>query len=488
MHPTDAMFYWAKFYPRRLAILLPYMAITYQAMAEAIAAASERIERLELNRSESVAVAIDDPAKLIAVCHALVRNGIACAPILQTMVPHLRSHNINTLIFSGVSDVIVDGRNIRFDDFWLRPSGASRPAATTTPSDSSRYGALIFFTSGTTGVPKKVIMSSRAFIERVNILPHTGEAAHSRTLISPGLASVFGFNRAATVLYAGKTLCFAYGPEAQLRFIVTFGIDVIVASVQQILDILAVLEKGAKYRSESLKEVWISGGYASDDVIRRIQSKLCRNVLNVYGSSESGFAAAARYDMISHVPQAVGFVRPDMQIEIVDVAGNPLPAGEEGLVRGHSSFIAEVFAAHDPDRAAEARDAWWYPGDLGRLTEDGILCISGRTDEVINMGGVKVVASLLDERVRGYPGVKDAGTCGVLGQSGMDEVWVGIVTDADIDMTDLKRSIEESQSEAIKIGEIFVVEHIPRNDLGKLQRHELKALLLGIKSRALSDA
>src|SRR5579862_7967920 len=147
MHPTDAMFYWAKIYPQRLAILLPTMAITYQAMAEAIAAASERIERLELNRSEPVAVAIDDPAKLIAVCHALVRNGIACAPILRTMLPHLQSHNINTLIFSGVSDIIIGGRNIRFDDSWLQPGSTARPAAVTTPNDSSRYGALIFFTS-----------------------------------------------------------------------------------------------------------------------------------------------------------------------------------------------------------------------------------------------------------------------------------------------------------------------------------------------------
>jgi acyl-coenzyme A synthetase/AMP-(fatty) acid ligase len=479
MHPADAMLYWAKHYPQRLAVMLPYMAITYQAMAEAIEAASERIERFEFDRSEPVAVAIDDPAKLIAVCHALVRNGIGCAPVVQSMLPHLQSHNINTLIFSGESNVIVGGRNIRFDDSWLRNGGASTTARKAIQNDPSRYGDLIFFTSGTTGVPKKVIMSSPAFIERVNILPLTGEA---------GLASVFGFNRAATVLYAGKTVCFAYGPEAQLRFINTFGIDVIVASVQQILDILGVLEKGAKYRSESLKEVWISGGYASDEVIQRVRSSLCRNVLNVYGSSESGFVASARYDMISHIPQAVGFVRPDMRIDIVDVTGNPVPAGEEGLVRGQSRFIAEVFAAHHHEKAAEATDAWWYPGDLGRLTEDGILCISGRTDEVINMGGVKVAASLLDERVRRYPGIEDAGTCSVLGQSGMDEVWIGVVANATIDLADLKSSLEQSQVDTIKVGEIFVVEQIPRNDLGKLQRHELKALLLGIKNRALSKA
>lgn len=488
MHPADAMLYWAKLFPQRLAVMLPNMAITYQAMAQAIEAVSERIQRLQLDPSEPFAVFIDDPAKLIAVCFALVRNGISCAPAPHATIAQLKANTINSLIFSGPRDALADGQNIRFDDSWLRPSRMANTSPDAAAKDSAAYGDLIFFTSGTTGVPKKVIMSSRAFIERVNILTVTGEAAHQRVLMLPGLGSVFGFNRAAAVHYAGKTVCFAYGPETQLRFIDAFEVDVIVASVQQILDILAVLKPGFGSRSGSLKEVWISGGYASGELVRRIQTGLCRNVINVYGSSESGLAAAARYDLIAHVPQAVGFVRPDMQIEIVDVAGNPVPAGQEGLVRGRSRFIAEVFAAHEPEKVAEAADAWWYPGDLGRLTEDGILCISGRTDEVINMGGVKVAASLLDERVRAYPGVKDAGTCAVLGPSGMDEVWIGVVSDVPVDFADLKNRIEESQTDAIKVGEIFAVEQIPRNDLGKLQRHELKALLLGIKSRALAEA
>jgi len=484
MHPADAMLYWAKLYPQRLAVLMPHMAITYRAMADAIEGASERVARLNLDRGEPLAVFVDDPAKLIAVCFALVRTGISCAPAPQTSLAQLKAHNINCLIFSSPNDVMADGRNIRFEDSWLRPSrNAGSPAL-----DVADYGDLIFFTSGSTGVPKKVIMSSAAFIERVNILTVTGEAAHKRVLMLPGLGSVFGFNRAATVHYAGKTVCFAFGPEAQLRCINAFGIDVIVASVQQIEDILALLETGNKYRCESLKEVWVSGGYASNELVRRVQSLLCRNVINVYGSSESGFAAAARYDMIAHVPHAVGFVRPDMEIEIVDVAGNAVPAGQQGLVRGRSRFIAEVFAAHEPDNASAAADAWWYPGDLGSLTEDGILCISGRTDDVINMGGVKVAASLLDERVRSFPGVEDAGTCSVTGVSGMDEVWIGIVGGEALDTAEVKRLLEQSQSDAVKVGEVFIVEHIPRSDNGKLQRHELKALLLGIKSRALAGA
>jgi acyl-coenzyme A synthetase/AMP-(fatty) acid ligase len=485
MHPIDAIYFWAKVYPQRLAVVHPHMTISYRALTDATDAASERIAREGFAPRQPVAVAIGDPTKFLAVCFALLRNGIACAPVSLGTLAHLPANGINTLIHAGPADLLPGGCNVRFDDSWVLPPNpsAAKPALRTA---AGPYGDLIFFTSGTTGAPKKVIMSAEAFVERVSGLTANGEATYNRILVLPGLGSVFGFNRAVPLLCAGKTLCFALGPEAQLRFINTFGVEVVIASIQQAADLITFLESGARFRSDSLKEVWISGGIASDELIRKIQLRLCRNVVIVYGSSESGFVAAARYDVIAHVPQAVGFVRPDMRVEIVDATNTPLPPGEEGLVRGQSKFIEKIFAANHPERASEAADAWWYPGDLGRLTADGILSISGRSDEVINMGGVKVAAHLLDEDVLRFPGVKDAGTCAVQGTSGMEECWIGIVPAGDIDPAALKHALELSRPDPIKIGEIFLVERIPRNQLGKLQRNELKALLLGIKSRSLA--
>ena len=483
MHPVDAIFYWAKHHPHRLAVVLPSMAITYQAMAEAIDAVCERIERTEFDRRRPVAVAIGDPGKLLVICFALLRQGITCAPVSATAVKYLAANGIEVLVGSGEIE-IEDGRNIRFDDSWL-----SKTALASSPkperSEPAAYGDLIFFTSGTTGTPKKIIMSSDALIDRANLVTVTGEAIHNRILILPGLGSGFGFNRAVPVLYAGKTACFAYGAHTQLRFINTFDVDVIVASVQQASDLVEVVEQGPKYRSESLKEVWISGGFASPSLVRRIQTSLCRTVRIVYGSSESGFIASASYDLISHLPQAVGFVVPGTQIEIVDSDGLRIPTGEEGIVRGRSDYIAKIFAANHPDESEVAGEAWWYPGDRGRLTPDGVLCITGRIDDVINVGGVKIAASLLDEVACSHPGVSDAAVCTVANSSGIEEIWIGIVAAGQIDSAGLRQSLEEAQGDRIRVGEIIHVERIPRNDLGKLQRHELRTLLLQAKSRSV---
>ena len=202
MHPTDAVLHWAKHRPRHLAVMLPYMAITYQALAEAIEAVSERIGRFGFDKGEPVAVAVDDPGKLLAVCLALLHKGVTCAPVSTSALSYLRSNNINTLISSGQAS-IEGGRNIRFDDSWLLRGNTSFSAIVSN-KNSSGYGDLIFFTSGTTGAPKKIVVSSDALIERVGLVTMTEEAVYSRVLVLPGLGSGFGFNGAVPLLIRGK--------------------------------------------------------------------------------------------------------------------------------------------------------------------------------------------------------------------------------------------------------------------------------------------
>jgi hypothetical protein len=68
----------------------------------------------------------------------------------------------------------------------------------------------------------------------------------------------------------------------------------------------------------------------------------------------------------------------------------------------------------------------------------------------------------------------------------MEECWIGIVAEGSIDLAELRNALELSQTDPLKIGEILLLEQIPRNHLGKLQRNELKALLLARKAKSLT--
>ena len=115
----------------------------------------------------------------------------------------------------------------------------------------------------------------------------------------------------------------------------------------------------------------------SPDAARQIKTNLCRNIIVMYSSTEAELTATAPYDMIADVPGAVGFLSPEVEVEVVDDAGTVLPAGSEGVIRLRTpQYVANVGQPETGDR--DESGTWFYPGDIGRVTEERILCLTGR--------------------------------------------------------------------------------------------------------------
>src|SRR5262249_36721249 len=156
---------------------------------------------------------------------------------------------------------------------------------------------------------------------------------------------------------------------------------------------------------------------------------------------------------------------------------------QEGLIRYRTPFFVKNRAANEPHGPGGAVGQWYYPGDIGYVTASGVLCIRGRGDDVINCGGLKVSAGSLDEVLLKCSGVRDAAVCGVKGQSGMEELWIGIVPTAGFAVAQLQRELEQDAKfgEILKVvgAEVVAIDQIPRNQLGKIQRAELREKLRG---------
>jgi acyl-coenzyme A synthetase/AMP-(fatty) acid ligase len=424
---------------------------------------------------------IEHPAKQLAVCFALLRSGYDAAPIYAGLLPHLRGTGIQNLIYEAEGHVLSGGRNIRFDSSWLP---GSRPVSPRTAS--GKRANLIFFTSGSTGLPKRVVQTEGATLARLANSPLTGIPSYSRVMILPGLSSSYGFCRVCEVLREGRTACFSLSDESRLVLISTYGVEHLVASPQQALGLADLCDANPGYQLDSLDSIWISGAFASRDAIKRIQSTLCRNVVIAYGATETGLVAVAPFDMIADIPDAVGFVSPWTELEIVDDAGRAVPAGTEGLIRYRTPFFIASYAANHPGEPDGSRDVWHYPGDLGAVTANGVLCVRGRGDDVINCGGMKVSAVSLDEVVLRCSGVKDGAVCGIKGTSGLEELWIGVVPGPRFELATFQRELEQDQrfKELLQgVGaEVVAVDAIPRSQLGKIQRHELREKLLKLQT------
>jgi acyl-coenzyme A synthetase/AMP-(fatty) acid ligase len=258
-----------------------------------------------------------------------------------------------------------------------------------------------------------------------------------------------------------------------------------VASPQQVLALADRLAANPGYQLESLHTVWISGAMASRDAIKRIQSILCRNVVVAYGSTEGSLVAIAPYDMVSDIPDAVGFLFPSVEMEIVDETGRVLPAGSEGFLRYRTPFFIKNFAVNNAGGPPDGSKAWCYPGDLGTVTANGVLCVRGRGDDIINCGGFKISAVSIEEAALGCTGVKDAGVCGIRGDGGADEVWIGLVTAPGFQLSEFQRSLQQHpRINELLLGagaEVVAVDAIPRNQLGKIERGQLREKMRGAR-------
>ena len=481
MHVVDMIYYWARAVPHRPAIVQSDMVTTFQGLAHGIESIAERIARLNLSKNEPVAVSIANPSFMLATIFALMRAGYSVAPVSVQLYPHLSGAGIRNLIYDTQGQMMSGGRNIRFDMSWL-PDPKQETVKLIYERRSSEEINCVFFTSGTTGLPKKVVQPLAA-LDRLLQYPFTcASGNHQKILVMPSLASTFGFNRICEILHVGKTACFTIGTEAALSLIDLFTVEVVVASAVQACSLAEARSRNPGYRLNSLKLVIIGGGKIETAAVASVSAALCRNVLSQYGSTEAGVVALAPFSAIAHILGAIGFVLPWTKLEIVDEAGSVVQNGSAGLIRYRTPQLIENIKAAGSELVPGVKDGWFYPGDIGSVTSDGVLCLAGRSSDVINRGGVKVSGMRIEEAVRSLPEITDAAACGVTGPSGLEEIWLAVVARGPIDAEQIKRYLTKCDDIGIAPDEIFELDELPRGELGKVQKSRLKELLLGRKS------
>lgn len=190
-----------------------------------------------------------------------------------------------------------------------------------------------------------------------------------------------------------------------------------------------------------------------------------------YGSSETG-VTNVRFGFDEDRPTNVGPTVQGAELEIVNESFEAVPAGIVGQVRCRTgSMVAGYYKTDSPS----FRGGWFFPGDLGFLDSDGNLHLSGRTSERLNLSGIKIDPLTLDSKLKDLPGVEDVGSFQFVAPNGKDVLGIALVTNAqgkaqEVLIESIKRTIE------LRGGlEVFVVETIPRNAMGKVDRLKLSA-------------
>jgi acyl-CoA synthetase (AMP-forming)/AMP-acid ligase II len=240
-----------------------------------------------------------------------------------------------------------------------------------------------------------------------------------------------------------------------------------------------------------LRIVWHMGSVPSRECIEHTARALPgAAVLNLYSLTEScaGIVTTHRADAIEK-PGATGRPVPPARIRVVDKAEKPVAEQEIGEVQFDSPFIFDGYDENpEATAAAFTDDGWFRSGDGGWLDRDGVLWITGRLGDVIIRGGLNIDPRGVEERMLTFAGVRDAVLAAVPHRVLGSDVVGLIDADPALDAEALRMHCLERlpHNEVPRL--IFVVDEIPRNDFGKLDRRRAQDIALAMQQPRQPDA
>ena len=383
--------------------------------------------------------------------------------------------------------VVLDDDGTPWPD-WAEPWSvltSGSPDEPACPRPAPDAPAMLMYTSGTTGRPKGALWN------HANTLWFTAIQAMQWHLDEDCVAMTTGPMYHVGAVEDLTSAALAVGGHAVVLKSGGFSIRRVLEIIQQrqVTDLflfpfmiyeLAQLDadEAARYDMGSVRRI-LSGGDPllpwATDVLRQRYPWI--EVIQVFGLTEGTPIAAASTgaETLAH-PESVGRPMPFTEITLRDDHGKVVGPGEEGEIWIRSPVVCERYW-NRPDATAETFvDGWCRTGDLGRLTDDGLLCIAGRKKDMIRTGGENVYPAEVEDVIMRHPGVREAAVIAVPDAKFIETVCAVIVPapGADIDEQAVVQHCRQTLAGYKSPRYVVFTDELPRTPSGKLMKYRLR--------------
>jgi len=342
------------------------------------------------------------------------------------------------------------------------------------------------YTSGTTGFPKGVQLTSRNILNNGFFIGERQKfTAEDRVCLPVPLFHCFGcvLGVLATLTHGGT-----------LVMVESFDPVIVLAAVQKAratalygVPTMFIAELSHPmfdmFDLTSLRTGIMAGSPCPVETMRQVIDKMHASEITIaYGLTEASpvFTQTSVDDDLEHKCETVGTKHPEVEVRVVDPdTGEDCAPGVPGelLCRGYNIMKGYY---NMPEATANAidKDGWLHSGDLGTVDEDGYYRITGRIKDMIIRGGENIYPREIEEFLYTMPGVEDAQVVGVPDAKYGEVVGAFIRKTADSDITegDVQEFARARMARYKCPKHIWFVDTFPMTASGKIQKYKLREM------------
>ncbi|MDQ4114807.1 MAG: AMP-binding protein [Actinomycetota bacterium] len=453
--------------------------LTNAELLDRVRAGAAHLAELGIGAGDVVALKLSNRVEFVVLLFAAWRLGATITPVNPALTDSEVARQLEDS--SAKLHVIEDGARPVGDVPALSVSDLRREPGQDGPAPvvDRALLALLIYTSGTTGVPKGVMLD-HANLEAMTAMGRDAleVGPEDRCLLILPLFHVNGIVVSIlTPLLVGASVVIAdrFNPHT---FFGTVEKErpTFFSAVPTIYSMLAALPEDVRPDTSSVRFAVCGAAPASAELLSRFEDRFGFPLIEGYGLSEATCGSTINPVGGPRKAGTVGPPFPGQELRILGADGKPVPPGETGEVSVRGANVMRGYLGRPDDTAAVIRDGWLSTGDLGHVDEDGYLTIVGRSKEMIIRGGENIYPKEIEDVLAGDPTVLEVAVIGL-----PDEKWGEVVVafvqarpGATVDVAGLMSRCQEQLSGYKRPTAIHVVDALPKNSVGKLDKRALR--------------
>lgn len=511
-YPTysDALYAHAKERPDQIALRYGERTTDYRTYDRHATQIANGLAAMGLKKGDRVAYFGKNTDRAVELCLGTGRAGMVFVPIIWRLAPPevefiLQDAGAKVLFVEEefADQLPFEGEKILTDDSFDVWRDSQPDAHVETPVDA-QDGMLQLYTSGTTGLPKGVVLSHhngthlRPLLKEHNIYWYCADPGDSVIFAMP-YGHIAGVGTALGSVLGGQEMIIhrEFDPALTIADVQKYGVKWLFL-VPAAIGLMLAHPDAENADFSSVKGLTYGASPIPLDLLREGVARLKCDFAQLYGLTET-FGTVISLPPDDHKPENVagrehvmksaGKPVPGVQVQILDENKNPLPAGQTGEVAIKSDAVMlGYWNRPEENEKAFFGDRWFLTGDAGMLDEEGYLYIQDRIKDMIISGGENVYPAQVESAIYGHPDIADIAVIGVPDDKWGEAVKAVVVRKPGSNLTEEGViAYAKQQIAGFKCPKsVDFIDMLPRNPSGKILRRELRAPYWEGKDRAVN--